>query len=201
MIKQERIFNILAGFSVLSWAVLGVLAVGDTVQLSSVRISITSLHLVIGCLFLLRSPIQKSCGGWDIIMTLPSLLVGGLAFKMAPFPTEWPLIAEFFFVVGTCLAIISIMYLGKSFAVFPAFRGIIVRGPYNIVRHPTYAGEFLMVLGCFLAKPTLLALGPLLAVLPSIILRITSEENILSQEPDYQTYSQKVIWRLFPGIW
>ncbi len=200
-IKQEHFFNIIAGLSVLSWSVLGILATGESDNLSTVRISIATLHLVIGGLFLLRSPIKRSCGGWGIITALPSLLVGGFAFKMAPLPHEWPLFAELVFILGTCLVVVSILYLGKSFAVFPALREVMVRGPYNIVRHPTYAGEIVMVLGCFLAKPTFLTLGPLLAVLPSIIVRIRSEENMLTREPGYQTYTQKVVWRLLPGIW
>jgi protein-S-isoprenylcysteine O-methyltransferase Ste14 len=200
-VKQEQVFNTLAGLSILSWSMLGILATGETAHLSSVRISISLLHLMVGYLFLLRDPLVKSCGAWDIIMTIPSLLIGGFAFIIAPPPHEWPLIAELTFITGTCLVIISIIYLGKYFAIFPAFRGLVVRGPYSIVRHPIYVGEFMMIFACFLASTTFLSFGLLLAILPSIIIRINSEEYILNNAPNHENYTINVTWRLLPGIW
>ena len=42
--------------------------------------------------------------------------------------------------VGVLLVIVGKLTLGRSFGLVPANRGVVARGPYNVVRHPIYAG-------------------------------------------------------------
>lgn len=70
-----------------------------------------------------------------------------------------------------------------------------------MTRHPAYAGELLLVLGCFLAKPGLLPAGVLGAALRSVMVRILIEEQVLMREAAYQVYAARVRWRLLPGLW
>ncbi len=201
MSKSERIFNILAGLSVLLWAVLGIVASTGSTHVTPVRICISLLNLFVGFLFLTRNPLVKQGTKSSILISLPSLLVAGLAFKLSP-PTDlWPVYAELIFIVGALLTITSFIYLGRNFAVLPAVRDIVTQGPYHIIRHPAYAGESFMVIGCFIAEPTIVSVWPFLAVLPCIIMRIKAEEKILKEEDAYQNYAQQAVYRLFPGIW
>jgi len=41
----------------------------------------------------------------------------------------------------------------------------------------------------------------LAAAVPLVALRITAEERLLTQSPDYQTYAKKVRWRLLSFLW
>jgi len=79
---------------------------------------------------------------------------------------------------------------------------VISSGPYAVVRHPMYTGVLLM----YGISP--LALGSLWGMLPMVLLpvflvaRILNEEKMLREELDgYKEYTQKVKWRLIPGIW
>jgi protein-S-isoprenylcysteine O-methyltransferase Ste14 len=75
-------------------------------------------------------------------------------------------------------------------------------GPYRYVRHPMYSGVILIML-CY---P--LALGSLFTFIPSSIItslfifRTALEDKTLQAElSGYNDYSQKVRYRLLPGIW
>jgi len=79
---------------------------------------------------------------------------------------------------------------------------VISSGPYALVRHPMYTGVLLM----YGVSP--LALGSTWGMLPMILLpillaaRILNEEKVLREELEgYKEYTQKVKYRLIPGIW
>lgn len=200
MSTSERAFNIIAGLSAFLWSVLGLLTNAATC-ITPVRVCISLLNLSVGFLFLTRTPLVKQGTQSSILISLPSFLVAGLAFKLSPSTDLWPVHAEIIFVIGTLLTLVSFIYLGRNFAVLPAVRGIVTQGPYLIIRHPAYAGEFLMVVGCFIANPTIVSVWTFLAALPCTVIRIKVEEKILQEEVAYQDYTQKVVYRLLPGIW
>ena len=102
---------------------------------------------------------------------------------------------------GGLVAVGSFVFLGKSFAILPAIRDVVVRGPYRLVRHPAYLGELLMVLACGLAKPAVLNFTPFLLGIPLIVVRILAEESLLNSSNDYLTYKRKVRFRLIPLVW
>jgi protein-S-isoprenylcysteine O-methyltransferase Ste14 len=79
---------------------------------------------------------------------------------------------------------------------------VISTGPYAIVRHPMYLAMLLMMIF------TPLALGSYWGMLASIALifllavRAKNEEELLMKElPGYREYTEKVRYRLFPGLW
>jgi protein-S-isoprenylcysteine O-methyltransferase Ste14 len=79
---------------------------------------------------------------------------------------------------------------------------VISSGPYALVRHPMYTGVLLM----YGISP--LALGSTWGMLPMILLpfflvaRILNEEKVLREELEgYREYTQKVKYRLIPGLW
>jgi len=198
----ERAFNWALGLSVLSWAVLGLVNAEPLDRLTPVRLTISALNLAVGALFVARAPAIRHGSVADIAVAVPGVAVAGAALKLAPAPHEWPLWAEVPFVAGAALALVSFVFLGRSFAILPAVRGVVVRGPYRLVRHPAYLGELLMVVGCYVARPAeLLGLLPLAFAVPLVVLRIRAEERALETAPDYGVYSGKVRWRLVPGVW
>lgn len=79
---------------------------------------------------------------------------------------------------------------------------VISNGPYALVRHPMYLG--MAVIGLFspLALGSFWAVIPALLILPSLVLRIKWEEEVLLQKlPGYQEYCSKTRFRLLPLIW
>jgi protein-S-isoprenylcysteine O-methyltransferase Ste14 len=79
---------------------------------------------------------------------------------------------------------------------------VISSGPYALVRHPMYAGVIIMYLASPVALGSYWALLPAFLVVPLLIARIRNEEQVLLRDlPGYQDYTEKVKYRLLPGIW
>jgi len=79
---------------------------------------------------------------------------------------------------------------------------VISTGPYALVRHPMYLGTSIMWLATPIALGSYWAL-PVFLILPLVLVyRIMNEEEVLLRElPGYREYTQKVRYRLIPGIW
>ena len=75
-------------------------------------------------------------------------------------------------------------------------------GPYQIVRHPGYAGNILPLLGIVLALGSLWTFIPASVVLVIAIIRTALEDRTLKEElPGYKEYARRVRYRLFPWIY
>lgn len=101
-------------------------------------------------------------------------------------------------VAGLGLALWAKAYLGRSFGIAPADRGLVVAGPYRWLRHPAYAGELVSFVGVWLSAPTAWNAGLLVLITVSLVLRLTAEEAAIG---GYADYAAQVRWRLVPGIW
>jgi protein-S-isoprenylcysteine O-methyltransferase Ste14 len=132
----ERIFNLLFGLSVLSWAYFGLTQTNPESADTSVRYAITALNIVVGLLIIFRRTSLRNARLKEIWPCLPSLMAAGLAMKMAPPFYEWPQSISLLFVVATGWTILSFMFLGRNFAILPGLRGVTKAGPYNCLRHP-----------------------------------------------------------------
>jgi protein-S-isoprenylcysteine O-methyltransferase Ste14 len=79
---------------------------------------------------------------------------------------------------------------------------VISTGLYGIVRHPMYTFASLMIVGMPLALDSYWGL---VTVVPAVVVfafRITDEEKALRTElAGYDEYTQKVHYRLVPGVW
>jgi protein-S-isoprenylcysteine O-methyltransferase Ste14 len=102
--------------------------------------------------------------------------------------------------LGLALVIVGKMTLGRSFGVVPANRGVVVRGPYGVVRHPIYAGYLLTHIGFLAANPSPWNLMVIIVADAALIARALMEERVLSGDAMYQGYCQRVGWHLVPGI-
>ncbi len=193
-----RVIDWSLGLTALGWAAGALL--GDH-GLSVAAFTLAALNLTVGVLFIRRRPPERIAGLGDCVVCLGTVLISGVALKLAPPPSEWPAVAQVAFAVAGAGAVLSLASLGSSFAVLPAARGIVVRGPYRIIRHPAYAFELIMVLACSLTGGTLVSLLPVAAAIPLLVLRIRIEEKLLSRSEEYRRYRQTVRFRLVPGLW
>lgn len=192
----------LAGLTVFSWAFLGMRDTWlETGGATMVRTSISVMHLLAGYLFISRSPLKAEASMRDMFLSLPSMIAGGCAFRFAPATQDWSWWAQGLFVAGIAWTAVSLFTLGRSFAILPALREVVTRGPYRWLRHPAYLGELFIGLGCWVAGPNLLTGLAFLALIPTTLWRIAAEERTLRQSDAYWEYVAKVPWRLVPWVW
>lgn len=111
----------------------------------------------------------------------------------------------FLFGLGGALRLWPVFVLGDRFsglvAIQPGHR-LVTSGVYGIIRHPSYLGLIVSLLGWGLAFRS--GVGVLLAVLtiPPLISRIRAEERLLADQfgADYEAYRARTS-RLIPGIY
>ena len=101
---------------------------------------------------------------------------------------------------GLIVVIIGKMALGRSFGVAPANRGVVVRGPYSLVRHPIYTGYLITHTGFLLANPAPWNIGIILVADAALVVRALMEERVLKADAEYQGYCERVGWHLLPGV-
>ncbi|MDQ3810133.1 MAG: isoprenylcysteine carboxylmethyltransferase family protein [Chloroflexota bacterium] len=104
-------------------------------------------------------------------------------------------------VLGTAFTIWSLATLGRCFGLLPEVRGLVVRGPYEVVRHPVYLGELIASLGILMARPDALIAAILVAFGLLQYWRALLEERVLSAAypREYEAYRKRVP-RLLPGL-
>src|SRR5262245_2376328 len=79
---------------------------------------------------------------------------------------------------------------------------VISTGPYALVRHPMYAGAFVMLLALPVALGSWWGLLVVVLKLPVLIWRLLDEERFLRQNlSGYADYQTKVKYRLVPFVW
>jgi protein-S-isoprenylcysteine O-methyltransferase Ste14 len=101
---------------------------------------------------------------------------------------------------GLGLVILGKMALGRSFGIAPANRGVVMRGPYVVVRHPIYAGYLLTHIAFLLAHPTPWNAAVLVVADSALVIRALIEERVLGADVEYQSYCRRVGWHLVPGV-
>lgn len=101
---------------------------------------------------------------------------------------------------GLLVVIGGKMSLGRSFGLMPANRGIVSTGLYRLVRHPIYMGYLITHVGFLAANPTIWNALTLVAADIALMIRATCEEKTLAKDPAYQSYQDRVRWRVVPGL-
>ena len=174
----------------LSWSIAGV---ANVVWLSGAAI--------MAILSFVRTPPRSTMiNVWTVAATAGMLILpclmrpneqseGVLAFAGLMF--------EFF---GIALTQAARVYMGRSFGILPANRGVVSNGPFSIVRHPIYIGWLVLSIGYAMSYPSARNVVLIVITLPFMVWRIEQEEAHLSEDPEYRTYEQRVQFRLWPGV-
>jgi len=155
--------------------------------------------LVILLMVFRRESHRLSKHPWDWIVAL-----GGCLTVLLVRPATVTIVPEFlgvaFQVLGTVFEIYAKVFLGRSFGIVAADRGIVVGGPYNIVRHPIYLGYCVTHVGFLLTNWSPRNFALYIVVYFFQISRILAEERILRGDESYRAYCQRVRFRLIPGV-
>jgi protein-S-isoprenylcysteine O-methyltransferase Ste14 len=155
--------------------------------------------MVVLLLVIRRESHRISRSPWDWIVAL-----GGTFTVLIVRPAATAIAPEYIGVAlqlaGTGFEIYAKVFLGRSFGIVAADRGIVVVGPYRIVRHPIYLGYFVTHVGFLLANWSPRNLALYIVVYFFQISRILAEERILREDESYRSYCQRVRYRLIPFI-
>jgi protein-S-isoprenylcysteine O-methyltransferase Ste14 len=111
-----------------------------------------------------------------------------------------PLAGTILMFAGLSLAVWAKAILRRSFGIAAANRGAVISGPYRLIRHPMYAGYFLVFAGFLINNPSIWNLVVYLLAVVCLIVRIFAEEVMLSSDPAYASYRQRVRYRFAPGV-
>jgi protein-S-isoprenylcysteine O-methyltransferase Ste14 len=96
---------------------------------------------------------------------------------------------------------VAAVFLGRSFGLVAANRGVQLGGAYRLVRHPMYGAHALGYLGYVLTYPSAANVMVVGATLLLLNARAVAEERILARDPAYREYLQRLPWRFLPYVY
>ena len=149
-----------------------------------------------------RAVPRKSSRSPVAFLACAAAIAGVLAFEgPAPSTPEGVLLAGELTAVASCVwLLVSVCFLGRCFGVLPEARGLVTRGPYNVVRHPVYIGEIGACVGLAIASPSLRNAAVLGVLAAAQAVRMGLEERALTQAfPGYVDYASRTP-RLIPRL-
>jgi protein-S-isoprenylcysteine O-methyltransferase Ste14 len=184
----------------LVWRVLSPLLEDPLKRELTALFLLASEGLALFFLLIRRKTRAISRNPWEWLLALAATASSLLVSPGRGVPVLPELVAAVISVMGILVQLHAKISLGRSIGAVPANRGLKTSGPYQIVRHPMYAGYFLSHLAFFLMNLSLwnaLIYGVAYALQ---IPRLLAEERFLSSDPEYRAYMSRVRYRLFPGL-
>ena len=209
---------------VLIQAILLFLAAGDIGWTAGwAYIGITIIPAIVAALIMERSLIAERAGigpgakGWDVplallmgrIGPLTTVIVAGLDHRFA-----WSAsIAPGVRIAALCVGVLSVALTDWAVVANPFFSGVVriqrdrghhtvTAGPYAAIRHPGYAGAIIFALVSPLMLESLWALIPGgLQTLVAVVRTALEDRTLQTELEGYSEYSDRVRYRLVPGIW
>ena len=170
-------------------------------------------HTVVGAAFLLeqvwivmayliRRPARDSSQRVSDWLVAVAGTFGGVVLRPNGAHPAWGLHAGTILqVLGLLICVWSFACLGRRFGCIAADRGVAERGPYSIVRHPIYAAYVLLLVGYVLESASVRNAAVAILVIGCNVARARAEERLLTRNPTYLVYRQRVPWRFVPGLW
>jgi protein-S-isoprenylcysteine O-methyltransferase Ste14 len=157
-------------------------------------------------------PAAETQKSQQVIQSLASVffialfIVPGLDFRFhwsnVPPAVSW--IADGFVVLGFYIVFLVFRENSYTSATIEVSgeQKVISSGPYAVVRHPMYAGAFLLLLATPLALGSWVSIPLPIPIILVIIVRLLDEEKFLfANLSGYEAYRQKVRYRLLPYVW
>jgi protein-S-isoprenylcysteine O-methyltransferase Ste14 len=186
-------------------AVFGVVSFGPSVYWALRRPEVLRRRMHSGPTAETR-PAQKVATVGIIVMVLAVLVVSALdhRFGWSQVATPVVVIGDVLVVAGLGLSMLVVeqnSYAAATITV-EAEQPVVDTGLYGVVRHPMYVGALILMVGMPLALDSYWGLVAVVAAVAVLVLRIVDEEKMLRQDlAGYDEYTQKVHYRLVPGVW
>jgi protein-S-isoprenylcysteine O-methyltransferase Ste14 len=165
---------------------------------------LTCFYVLVVALYFLRSSAVSTARSW--VTKAIALLASFLPFALPILSRDLSanavsvVLGNLIMISGMAFSIYALLVLGKSFSIIPQARGLVQSGPYRLIRHPLYVGEFVGMLGAVLARLTVPAIGILFLLAACQVYRSLKEEELLGGTfPEYKSYCRKTA-RFIPGV-
>ncbi len=157
--------------------------------------------LVMAVLFLTRRrSVATSTRPFDWAVGIAAVVLP-LLMRPTDGPGSFAAVGAALQIVGVTLALVALLFLGRSIGVVAANRGIKTAGPYGVVRHPMYAAYVLVYLGYVLNYTSLRNVLIAGATVAALSARALVEERLLIGDPRYREYLRQTRWRFFPYLY
>lgn len=171
----------------------------QTQRMTGLLLLVSESLVVVLTILRRRASIVDRSPGAAVVTAAP--LVGPVLLRTAQGPGLLPDVATVVIsAVGLIVVIAGKITLGRSFGIVPANRGVVIAGPYGIVRHPIYAGYVLTHVGFACAYPTAWNVALVVLTDAALMIRALYEERVLARDRVYQTYCRRVAWHVVPGV-
>jgi protein-S-isoprenylcysteine O-methyltransferase Ste14 len=149
---------------------------------------------------------QKIATLGTIAMVVAMLVVSALdhRFGWSQVPTPIVVVGDILVAVGLGMAMVVVNQNNYAASTITVEVGqtVVSTGLYGLVRHPMYAFALLVIVGMPLALGSYWGLVTVVPAVAVLAFRIDDEEKMLRQELDgYSEYTEKVHYRLVPGVW
>jgi protein-S-isoprenylcysteine O-methyltransferase Ste14 len=196
--------RLLPGFLFSLWAILILVAAeADTPLEIGRKLGSVAFTGLAGYLFVMRAPRrgQRASVVGGTVALAGSFIP--LALTLAPPQSNQLLVAigTSMTVVGLALSVYALAALGRCFGLFPEARGLVTRGPYQLVRHPLYMAEFIVVGGIVVSSLSAIAVVFYLALVALQVWRALNEERaLMTVFPEYEAYRATTA-RFVPFAW
>ena len=143
-----------------------------------------------------------------VSVTFPLSIAAGLdhRFGWSPVFPLWLNIAGFILIIlgytiGGCALVVNSFFSSVVRIQTDREHKVCDSGPYQIVRHPGYAGNILALPGIVLALSSVWTIIPVIVALIITVIRTILEDKTLQEElPGYRDYAIRVRYRLIPGV-
>jgi protein-S-isoprenylcysteine O-methyltransferase Ste14 len=135
-----------------------------------------------------------------------TIVVSALDFRFgwSSVPAAISVVGDVLVAVGLGIAMLTTIQNGYASANITVESGqqVVSTGLYSVVRHPMYFGNVVLMIGIPLALGSYWGLIFVIPGVAILALRILDEEKVLTQElAGYPDYTNKVHYRLMPGVW
>jgi protein-S-isoprenylcysteine O-methyltransferase Ste14 len=178
-------------------------------------------YLLIAASFILRvNPKQRAADGRVILVSLftafaPFIFVMWLPWGLGLFNREWQsayyqflwrdsmpwymaLMGGALITLGNLIDVWGYLVLCRSFGIVPEARELKTTGPYRLVRHPVYLGQFLAQAGVwlFFARPHVAWIGLYVTFVMLQLYRSKLEDRALAAAfgKEFEAYRRRTFW-------
>jgi protein-S-isoprenylcysteine O-methyltransferase Ste14 len=167
-----------------------------------VGLGVVALEAMTALLFIFRRPPRETSGRTLAWLSAPVGSFVILLARPAAHPDAGPLWTfEVIQLAGFGLAIVGLGFLGRSFGIVAALRGVKTSGLYTVVRHPIYSSYLIAYLGYVLENRSPRNVGLFILMGAAQLVRISEEERVLVADSEYRRYSRRVRYRLIPFLY
>jgi protein-S-isoprenylcysteine O-methyltransferase Ste14 len=143
-----------------------------------------------------------------LILFLLVMIIPGLERQFNDGFSVLPFTIEIFGFIGIIVGFFIVFlanrentYASKGLRIHEGHQ-VINTGPYALIRHPMYAGFFIMFLGIPISLGSVISILPAILMIIAVLIRIRWEEDLLLKELDgYLEYAKQVKYKIIPRIY